>query len=141
VVALTGELGAGKTTLVQGAARALDVAEPVASPTFVLVRQYAGRLPVAHLDVYRLNRMQEVLDLGFEELLDGGWVVFVEWGDVIDALFPDAYLEVALYSGDLAEGRTASDDGFRRITVTGHGRAWAERWDRLAGAVDEWRAA
>src|SRR5438034_5461127 len=81
VVALTGDLGAGKTTFVQGAARGLDVGDDqVTSPTFTLVREYRGRVPVVHLDVYRLNRVQEVIDLGFEELLDPEGVAFVEWG-------------------------------------------------------------
>ena len=132
VVALTGELGAGKTTFVQGAARALGVADPVASPTFVLMRQYRGTLPIAHVDVYRLDRIQEVLDLGFEELLDEGWVVFVEWGDVVDALFPGSYLEVELAVGP---------DESREIRVTGHGPVWLARWEHLEGLLGEWRAA
>ncbi len=132
VVALCGDLGAGKTTFVQGAAAALGVREPVASPTFVLVRQYRGDVSVAHVDVYRLDRIQEVLDLGFEELLDGGGVVFVEWGDVIDGLFPGSYLRVDLTIGD-ADART--------ITVTGVGPAWAPRWERLERALSGWRAA
>src|SRR5919198_1316714 len=70
VVSLTGDLGAGKTTLVQGAAHGFGVNEPVLSPTFTLVREYQGARPVYHLDIYRLDRLQEVLDLGFEEMLD-----------------------------------------------------------------------
>lgn len=132
VVALTGELGAGKTTFVQGAASGLGVTEPVASPTFVLVRQYAGRLPVAHVDVYRLDRVQEVIDLGIEDLLDGGWVVFVEWGDVVEALYPASHLVVEL---TLAEGES------RRVRLTGHGPGWEARWERLEGALVRWQAA
>ena len=63
VIVLTGDLGAGKTTFVQGAARGLGVDDAVVSPTFTLVRAYTGRWPVYHLDVYRLDRLQEVLDL------------------------------------------------------------------------------
>ncbi len=130
VVSLSGDLGAGKTTFVQGAAAALEVEEPVLSPTFVLVRQYLGSLPLLHVDVYRLGTMQEVLDLGFEEFLDEGWVVFVEWGDVIDSLFPPAYLEVELGLGDGDE---------RQITLVGRGRSWAERWERLEQALVAWQ--
>src|SRR2546421_3905312 len=84
VVSLTGDLGAGKTTFVQGAAPPLGVRDPVVSPTFTLVRQYRGDVPVYHLDMYRLDRVQDVLDLGFEEMIEGDSVVFVEWGDAIE---------------------------------------------------------
>ena len=67
-IVLTGDLGAGKTTMVQGIGRGLGVEDHVASPTFTLVREYAGRLDVAHVDVYRLERMQDVVDLAIDEL-------------------------------------------------------------------------
>jgi tRNA threonylcarbamoyladenosine biosynthesis protein TsaE len=133
VVSLTGDLGAGKTCLVQGAARSLGVEEPVGSPTFVLVREYRGDVPVYHLDVYRLDRLQEVLDLGFEDLLDPGGVIFIEWGDVINALLPDSYLEVEL--------SIPEEEEIRRLAVTGRGTSWAHRWERLEKALDGWRAA
>lgn len=132
VISLTGDLGAGKTTFVQGAARGLGVRDPVASPTFVLVREYRGDLPVYHLDVYRLDRLQEVIDLGFEDLLDPSGVMFIEWGDAIDALLPDEHLRVEL--------RTADGD-VRRLSFSGRGPRWAGRWERLEGALGEWRAA
>jgi tRNA threonylcarbamoyladenosine biosynthesis protein TsaE len=130
VVSLTGDLGAGKTTFVQGAARALGVQDPVASPTFVLVREYRGDLPVYHLDVYRLDRLQEVIDLGFEDLLDPSGVIFVEWGDAIEPLLPDEHLRVEL--------RTDEDDA-RRLSVSGRGIRWAGRWERLEGLLATWR--
>jgi tRNA threonylcarbamoyladenosine biosynthesis protein TsaE len=131
VVSLTGDLGAGKTAFVQGAARALGVQEPVTSPTFVLVRQYRGDVPVHHVDVYRLDRVQEVLDLGFEDLLDPSGVVFVEWGDAIDALLPDDHLRVEITTGDDA----------RRLSFAGRGSRWAGRWERLEGVLVPWRNA
>jgi tRNA threonylcarbamoyladenosine biosynthesis protein TsaE len=133
VVSLTGDLGAGKTTLVQGAARALGVRDPVASPTFVLVREYRGTVPVYHLDVYRLDRIQDVLDLGFEDLLDPSGVVFVEWGSAIEALLPDSHLEIRLTVSD--------EDDARRLDVLGRGPAWAPRWDGLEERLGSWRAA
>jgi tRNA threonylcarbamoyladenosine biosynthesis protein TsaE len=133
VVSLTGDLGAGKTCLVQGAARGLGVEEPVASPTFVLVKEYRGQVPVYHVDVYRLDRMQEVLDLGFEDLLDPSGVVFIEWGDAIDALLPPSFLEVRLEASS-----TPADGDVRRLRLTGHG-TWKGRWERLEGAVGTWR--
>jgi tRNA threonylcarbamoyladenosine biosynthesis protein TsaE len=121
VVALGGELGAGKTTLVQGAAAALGVAEPVLSPTFTLVREYRGSLPIYHLDVYRLNRLQDVLDLGFEEMTDAGGVTFVEWGDVIESLLPESHLEIALRTPEQIGGNEE-----RWITVDAEGPTWTE---------------
>lgn len=132
VVSLTGDLGAGKTTLVQGAARALGVEEPVTSPSFILVKEYGGTVPVYHMDVYRLDRMQEVLDLGFEDFLDPQGVLFIEWGSVIDALLPDSSLEVELHVADGDE---------RLLTFRGRGREWAKRWERLSEALGSWRAA
>ena len=83
LVLLRGELGAGKTTLVRGVARGSGSAAPVASPTFQLVRIYPGRLQLAHVDLYRLEKGDDLRDLGLDELLDAGAVV-VEWGDRID---------------------------------------------------------
>ena len=84
VVLLTGELGAGKTTFVRGIARGTGSSAPVASPTFQLVRIYPGRLQLAHVDVYRLEKIHELRDLGLEELLDAGAVV-VEWGERMES--------------------------------------------------------
>ncbi|HXF37251.1 MAG TPA: tRNA (adenosine(37)-N6)-threonylcarbamoyltransferase complex ATPase subunit type 1 TsaE [Actinomycetota bacterium] len=127
-VALTGDLGAGKTTLVQGAARGLGVQDHVVSPTFTLMREYRGRVPVVHVDVYRLDRVQDVLDLGLEEVVDDA-VVFVEWGDLIEALLPPEHLQVELRAGG---------DDVRRLVVTATGGTWADRWERLVAAVGPW---
>ena len=131
VVALTGDLGAGKTTFVQGAARGLGVGDQqVVSPTFTLVREYRGSLPVYHLDVYRLDRIQEVMDLGFEELLDPQGVTFVEWGDAIEGLLPGSYLEIELW--------TSHEDESRAVVITGTGPEWALRWERLEALAQPW---
>src|SRR6266496_6732977 len=81
VVGLTGDHGAGKTRFVQGAAAALEVEDPVVSPTFMLVREYDGRVPVHHLDAYRLSGPAELEDLGLDEVLPADAVAFVEWAD------------------------------------------------------------
>jgi tRNA threonylcarbamoyladenosine biosynthesis protein TsaE len=133
VVALTGDLGAGKTTFVQGAARGLGVDDDVASPTFTLVREYRGRWPVYHLDVYRLDRIQEVIDLGYEELLDPDGVAFVEWGDAIEGLLPPSYLEIELWTRPEDDGRIA--------LITGTGATWTDRWERLEAAAEPWVSA
>jgi tRNA threonylcarbamoyladenosine biosynthesis protein TsaE len=132
VISLTGDLGAGKTTLVQGAARGLGVDEPVLSPTFTLVRQYRGTGMVYHLDVYRLDRLQDVLELGFEEMLDQGGIVFIEWGDAIEALLPDSYLQIEITMPDSGDGR--------RLGLSWQGQSWLSRWERLAEVVEPWQA-
>jgi tRNA threonylcarbamoyladenosine biosynthesis protein TsaE len=130
VVSLTGELGAGKTAFVQGAAPALGVEEPVVSPTFVLVREYRGEMPIFHVDVYRLDRLQELHDLGFEDLLDPSGIVFVEWGDAVEPMLPDSHLRVEL---------TSEDEDTRRLRLSARGRGWATRWERLESALEPWR--
>src|SRR4029450_736285 len=87
-IALTGELGAGKTTFVRGAARALGFGGAVASPTFTLVREYRGRVRIYHVDVYRLERMQDVLDLGLDEMVAEGGLLLGGWGEGVGGLLP-----------------------------------------------------
>jgi tRNA threonylcarbamoyladenosine biosynthesis protein TsaE len=132
-VALTGELGAGKTTFVRGAARALGFDGAVASPTFTLVREYRGRVRIYHVDVYRLERVQDVLDLGLDEMVAEGGVLLVEWGDAVEGLLPDGHLlvEITLMGGEDA----------RRIVVTGQGPSWATRWERLERLTEPWATA
>ncbi|HEX6844452.1 MAG TPA: tRNA (adenosine(37)-N6)-threonylcarbamoyltransferase complex ATPase subunit type 1 TsaE [Actinomycetota bacterium] len=134
VLVLTGELGAGKTTLVQGVAAGLGASEHVASPTFTLVREYVtGRVPVAHVDVYRLQRVQDVVDLALDELAGGAGVLIVEWGDAIEELLSDERLELVLTAVD----PTGVDEA-RRIVVTSHGSSWAERAAALGAAFAAW---
>ncbi|HYJ61786.1 MAG TPA: tRNA (adenosine(37)-N6)-threonylcarbamoyltransferase complex ATPase subunit type 1 TsaE [Actinomycetota bacterium] len=135
VLVLTGDLGAGKTTLTQGIAKGLGATEHVASPTFTLVREYVtGRLPVAHVDVYRLRRAQDVLDLALDEL-DGGHdgVLIVEWGDAVADLLGADRLRIELTAPDpVAETR--------RIAVEGTGAAWTRRVDAVAATLAPWEA-
>lgn len=96
VVACTGELGAGKTCFLQGLARGLGVTSDVTSPTFVLINQYRGRLPVYHLDAYRTGSLTELVDLGLEEMLDGDGVTVIEWADKLRPLLPPRTIRVHL---------------------------------------------
>ncbi len=130
VIVLAGDLGAGKTAFVQGFGRGLGVADRITSPTFTLVHVYDGRLPVHHLDVYRLEQMSEALDLGLPEMLDEGGVVLVEWGDAILPVLPHDLLEVRLTFG--------SGDDDRNIAFRPVGAAWAPRADALAGVLSRW---
>jgi tRNA threonylcarbamoyladenosine biosynthesis protein TsaE len=124
VVSLVGDLGAGKTVFARGVARALGVTEPVVSPSFTIVREYDGRMPLVHVDVYRIDTVQELYDLGFEELVRDDAVTLVEWGDMIDGLLPVDRLNVRLAPGDT--------DDERVVEIEGHGRSWRARATELA---------
>jgi tRNA threonylcarbamoyladenosine biosynthesis protein TsaE len=97
-VACCGALGAGKTTFVQGFAKGLGVAgdDYVRSPTFALVHVYHSHIPLYHLDLYRLSSCAEVQDIGFEEYLDAGGVVIIEWADKFPEILPPTRLEVSI---------------------------------------------
>ena len=96
VVACIGPLGAGKTCFLQGLARGLGVMTHVTSPTFVLVNQYRGRLPVYHVDAYRTGSLGELVDLGLEEMLHGEGVTVVEWADKLLPLLPARTVTVTI---------------------------------------------
>ena len=131
LVLLAGELGAGKTTLVQGLGRGLGITEPIISPTFMLARQHeGGRLVLHHLDVYRLEQMHEVFDVGLPELLDEGGVTVIEWGDVIAPALPADFLEVRMRFGE------GDDD--RIIEVVAVGPRWNARTRALGQALSAW---
>jgi len=126
VVGLAGDLGAGKTRLVQGAAAALGVDDPVLSPTFMLLREYDGDLPVHHVDAYRLAGPVELEDLGLDEVLAADAVAFVEWADRVAAALPESWLELILH---------IRDDDTREVDVRPHGPAWAARAEELKAAL------
>lgn len=91
VLALVGGLGAGKTRMVKGLARGAGYGSEVTSPTFALVHEYrGGRLPLFHLDLYRLKSADELLGIGWDEFLDEGGIVIVEWADLFPELLPPA---------------------------------------------------
>jgi tRNA threonylcarbamoyladenosine biosynthesis protein TsaE len=137
LVLLAGHLGAGKTAFAQGFGAGLGVTEPITSPTFTLAQQYDGRLTMHHLDVYRLDQLGEVAELGLSELLDEEGVVLIEWGDAILPVLPNDYLEVRLRF-DL--GSDASDDE-RRIELRSIGRRWVHRQVSLLHALAPWAEA
>lgn len=123
VVVLRGTLGAGKTVLAQGIGRGLDVREPVISPTFTLLREYySGRLPLYHVDAYRLAGPAEAHTFGLDEYLYGDGVTVIEWGERVEPLLPSDRLEIELVYGARGE---------RQITLTARGPRYADLLQRL----------
>lgn len=125
VVALAGDLGAGKTHLVQGVARGLGVVETVTSPTFNLLLVHPGVLPLYHFDLYRLEHEEQLDDIGFHEALESDGVSFIEWGDRFPGALPADHLLVVLERA-----------GERVRTLTLHPGG-----PRSAVLADEWAAA
>ena len=119
VVALCGPLGAGKTTFIKGVAVGLGLpdAREVKSPTFVLIKEYAGRVPIAHVDLYRLERATDAERIGLESYLNDRTVCLIEWADKFPELLPAGYLRVT------CEHHAPTE---RRMTFTPHGAAYAQ---------------
>ena len=133
VIVLAGEMGAGKTAFTVGFTRALGVSDDdqVSSPTFTLVHSYnSGRIPVLHADLYRLNSLGEVADLGLREQVDLGAVALIEWGDVASEVMGDALTIELLHDEE--------DDDARSITISVEGHAWDSRWDKLRDSLRPW---
>lgn len=98
VLCLTGDLGAGKTTFTQALAKAMGVSEPVTSPSFTIVHEYhSGRVPIYHMDVYRIEDPTELEDFGFDEYFAGTAVVVVEWGERVESMLPESRIHIGLY--------------------------------------------
>ncbi len=132
LILLAGEMGAGKTAFAQGFGAALGVVDPMTSPTFTLVHSYdLGRITLHHADIYRLSTRNEVDDLALGELLESDGIVLLEWGDVVAPSLGE-HLLVRLEPG--------TDDASRTLTVSGSGKSWAGRWERLEAVLSKFAA-
>ncbi|MCM3093797.1 MULTISPECIES: tRNA (adenosine(37)-N6)-threonylcarbamoyltransferase complex ATPase subunit type 1 TsaE [unclassified Cytobacillus] len=112
VLALEGDLGAGKTTFTKGLAKGLDIKRNVNSPTFTIIKEYHGRLPLYHMDVYRVEDSFE--DLGFDEYFDGNGVTVVEWAHLVKEQLPEELLTIYLYLDDHDSRRLVLDPKGKR---------------------------
>jgi len=126
IIALTGELGSGKTTLVKGIARGMGVKDPrhVNSPSFVILKEHKGRIPLYHFDVYRLDDPSSMDTVGYKDFFYGSGASVIEWANKIRELLPDEYLDMEL---------TVTGEDSRRLVVEGRGRRYDQILARLAG--------
>lgn len=115
VIALEGDLGAGKTTFTKGLAEGLEISRTVNSPTFTIIKEYQGRLPLYHMDVYRVEDSYE--DLGFDEYFEGNGVTVVEWAHLIKEQLPEDLLTIYLFH---------EDEYSRKIVLEPHGTRYKE---------------
>lgn len=108
IIAMEGALAAGKTTITKGIAEALEIDESITSPTFTLISQYEGRLPLYHMDVYRLDSSEDFINLGVEDLIYGEGVSIIEWSEKVKDELPVYTIVLRL---------ELTDDGDRKITI------------------------
>lgn len=113
VIVLEGDLGAGKTTFTKGIAEGLNICRTINSPTFTIIKEYEGRLPLYHMDVYRVTDGAE--DFGFEEYFEGDGITVIEWAHLIEDQLPDEKLAIYLFH----EG-----DNTRRVQFVPHGNRY-----------------
>jgi tRNA threonylcarbamoyladenosine biosynthesis protein TsaE len=125
VIALIGDLGSGKTVFVKGVAQGVGVIDEkeITSPSFVLVNEYQGRLPIYHVDLYRLHHRREVEDLGWEELISSSGVTLIEWAEKVLPLLPKERMEVHFEWVNAVE---------RKLMLVGRGEL-AQGWVRSLG--------
>lgn len=118
VLSLSGDLGAGKTTLTKSIGIGLGVEDYITSPTFTLINEYQGRVPLYHFDVYRLEGKEDLLDLGYEDYFYSNGVTIVEWGDRIEDILPEDRVNIEIEETDQEDERI--------ITISGQGKRYNE---------------
>ncbi len=116
ILCLNGDLGAGKTTMTKSIGLGLGVEDYITSPTFALINEYRGRFPVYHFDVYRLEGVDDLFDLGFDEYFFGGGVCIIEWAEKISDLIPEDRIVI-----DIKKGQDLDE---RLVSIYGRGRSY-----------------
>ena len=103
VICLVGDLGAGKTTMTQSLADSLGIEDYITSPTFTIINEYEGKIPLYHFDVYRIGSSDEMYDIGYDEYVNSNGICIIEWANLIEDILPKEYLNIELRYKD--EGR------------------------------------
>lgn len=119
IVCLNGDLGAGKTTITKAIAEALGIEENITSPSFTIVNEYYGDVNLYHFDVYRIDDIEEMYDIGYEEYFYSDGICVIEWANMIEDILPKERLELNLYN--------TSDSDSRKIEI----EAFGERYEEL----------
>lgn len=120
VIALYGGMGMGKTAFVRGLARGLGVSAEVSSPTFALVHEYRGRIPLYHFDMYRVGGWDDLYSTGFFDYLDSGAVLVIEWSENIESALPDGVIRITLEKGNGEQERTLTIEGMEANETFGN---------------------
>ncbi len=120
-ITLNGDLGAGKTTLTKSIGKALGVKKTISSPTFTILKIYQGKMPLYHIDAYRLEGLHQ--DLGFEEMLEGDGLAIVEWGEFISDILPKNRLDITIHNGE---------DENRIFEISAVGKGYEEIMEKLS---------
>lgn len=119
IICLTGDLGAGKTAFTKGIGIGLDIAEFITSPTYTIINEYNGRIPLFHFDVYRLEGVEEMYELGYEEYFFGDGAVVIEWADIVKDIIPQERLWITILRGKEEDTREvmfdASGDRYQKV--------------------------
>lgn len=125
LLSLTGDLGAGKTTLTKSIGIGLGISDYITSPTFTLINEYKGRVRLYHFDVYRLEDEEDLLDLGYEDYFYSNGVTIVEWGDKIEDILPENRININIDKGEELDERI--------ITLWGQG----DRYDKIVKELNK----
>lgn len=125
IICLSGDLGTGKTALTNGIAKSLGIDAYITSPTFTLVNEYEGRIPLYHFDVYRIADPDEMFDIGFEEYINGQGVTIIEWGEQIEEILPKEIIRIKI-TKNLNKGLDV-----REITVDFIGEKYSGYQDKI----------
>lgn len=123
ILCMDGDLGAGKTTMTQSITKGLEVDDYVTSPTFTIVNEYMGRVPVYHFDVYRIGDVDEMYDIGFDEYIHSEGVCIIEWSKIIEEILPENRLEIKLNRRD--------EENVRELSFIAYGERYEQMIEEL----------